>query len=88
MNKPRPTRSFQEIAADFCHHAGSCYLVIVHCFTDWPIVVNLGTSATSGDIIPAIQELFSRTAVPNVFWSAGGLSSPPNLSETCQSMGV
>ena len=52
--------------------------MIVDCFTDWPIVVNLGNGATSGDLMPATQELFSQTAVSNVFWSDGGLSSPPN----------
>ena len=66
--KPLETnlRLFQEIAADFCHHPGQCYLVILDCFTDWPIVIPLGTSATSTDLISATRELFSRTAVPNV----------------------
>ena len=72
VNKPRPTRPFQEIAADFCHHVGQCYLVIVDCFTDWPTVISLGTSATSRDLISATRELFSHLAVPNVFWSDGG----------------
>ena len=51
VNKPKPTRPFQEIAADFCHHAGQCYLVIVDCFTDWPTVIPLSTSATRRDLL-------------------------------------
>ena len=80
VNKPRPTRPFQEIAADFCHHAGQCYLVIVDCFTDWPTVIPLGTSTTSRDLISATMELFSRTAVPNVSGQMRGLSSLPKSS--------
>ena len=72
INKPRPTRPFQKIAADFCHHAGRSYLVFADCFTDWPTIVPMGYSATSADLITAARELFSRTAVPDVFWSDGG----------------
>ena len=67
ISKPRPARPFQEIAADFCFHAGRCYLVFVDCFTDWPTVVPVGKSATATDLITAARELFSRTAVPDIF---------------------
>ena len=69
---PRPARPFQEIAADFCYHAGRNYFVFVDCFTDWPTVVSMGKCATSTDLITAARELFSRTAMPDVFWSDGG----------------
>ena len=72
ISKPRPARPFQEIAADFCYHAGRNYLVFVDCFTDWPTVVSMGKCATSTDLIMAARELFSHTAMSDVFWSDGG----------------
>ena len=88
ISKPRPTRPFQEIAADFCQHAGKYYLVFVDCFTDWPTIVPLGTSTTATDLITASRELFSRTAVPDVFWSDGGLSLPQKVPAVLHRMGM
>ena len=34
ISKPRPAQPFQEIAADFCYHAGRNYLIFVDCLTD------------------------------------------------------
>ena len=34
-----PNRSFQEIAVDFCSHAGHEFLIMVDSYTDWPDVV-------------------------------------------------
>ena len=67
ISKPRPARPFQEIAADFCYPAGRIYLV--DCFTDWPTVISMGKSATALDTITTVRELFSHTAVPDMFWS-------------------
>jgi len=67
ISKPRLAHPFQEIAADFCFHAGRCYLVFIDCFTDWPTVVPVGKSATATDFITAARELFSHTAVPDIF---------------------
>ena len=72
ISKPRPAQPFQEIAADFWYHAGRNYLVFVDCFTDWPTVVPMSKCATSTDLNTAARELFSRTAMPDVFWSDGG----------------
>ena len=72
ISKPRPVRPFQEIAADFCYHTGRNYLVFVDYFTDWLTVVPRGKHATSTNLISAATELFSRTAVPDMFWSDGG----------------
>jgi len=74
MSKPRPAHPFQEMAADFCFHAGRCYLVFVDCFTDWPTVVpvHVGKSVTATDLIIAARELFSCTAIPDIFWSDKG----------------
>ena len=72
ISKPKPARPFQEIAADFCHHAGRNYLVLVDCYTDWPTIVPMGKDISSAHLIAAVRELFSRTAVPDTFWSDGG----------------
>ena len=31
--KPKPCRPFQEIAADFCHHAGHDFFIVVDCYS-------------------------------------------------------
>ena len=36
MFKPQPQKPFQEVAADFCYHAG---LIIVDCYSDWPSII-------------------------------------------------
>ena len=63
ISKPLLAYPFQEIAADFCYHAGRCYLAFIDCFTDWPTVVHMGKSAIATDLITAGRELFNRTTV-------------------------
>ena len=46
IQKPRPTRPFQEIAVDFCSYAGRDFLVLVDTCTDWPDVVFMGSNTT------------------------------------------
>jgi len=70
--KPRPSRPFEELAADFCYHAGRCYLIIVDCYTDWPTVVPMGKNVTAAALVTVLRELFCRTAVPDLIWSDGG----------------
>ena len=70
--KPRPSYPFQEVAADFCQHAGRYYLIIVDCNSDWPTIVPMGRDITTSHLVAAVRELISRTAVPDVFWSDGG----------------
>ena len=74
ISKPKPARPFQGVAADFCYNAGRINLVDF--FTDWPTVIPMGKSATALDTITAARELFSHTAVPDMFWSDGVLSLP------------
>ena len=70
--KPRPSYPFQEVAADFCQHAGRYYLIIVDCYSDWPTIVPMGRDITTSHLVAAVRELISHTAVPDVFWSDGG----------------
>jgi len=70
--KSKPLRPFQEIAADFCYHAGRYYLVVVDCYSDWPTIAPMGKDITTTHMIAGLTELFSRTAVPDVLWSDQG----------------
>lgn len=72
VTKPRPQRPFQEIAADFCYHAGRFYLIVVDCYTDWPTIIPMGTDITASHLNAGLRELFSRTAIPDIFWSDRG----------------
>ena len=72
ISKPTPTRPFQELAGDFCYHAGKSYLVLVDCYTDWPTIVPMGSDTSATKLIAAMTELFCRTAIPDTFWSDGG----------------
>ena len=69
--KPRPSRPFQEIAADFASHAGKEYLIVVDCFTDWPEILPMLNTRTE-DTIKRLRGLFCRTAVPDTLWTDGG----------------
>lgn len=44
---------------------GLLYGLVYHC-------VPVGIQATAADLTMATQELFSHTAVPDIFWSDGG----------------
>jgi len=70
--KPAPARPFQELAADFCQHAGRNYLIVIDCLTDWPTIVPMGRQISTKHLLTALTELFSRTAIPDVIWSDRG----------------
>ena len=83
--KPKPERPFQEIALDFCSHAGCTYLIIVDCFTDWPAVISLDHGTTSTQVITAVHQSFCRTAIPDMMWSDGVTSK---LFNDCSLLGL
>ena len=70
--KPKPARPFQELAVDFCSHAGHSFLVLVDCFTDWPDIVHLGHDATTPSLLAALRQAFCRSGAPDVIWSDQG----------------
>lgn len=57
--KPQPLRPFQEIAADFCYHAGRFYLIIMDCFADWPTIIPVGKDITASHLNAGLRKLFS-----------------------------
>ena len=72
ISKPKPTRPFQEVAADFCCYGGQNYLILVDCFTDWPDIIPMGHNTTTTHLIKALRQSFCRTAIPDVLWSDEG----------------
>ena len=72
IHKPRPMRPFQEIATDFCSHAGQQYLINVDCHTDWPDIIPMGQNTTAYHLTKALRGCFCRTGVPDKLWSDQG----------------
>ena len=72
QSKPRPTRPFQHVAADFAQHGGCQFLITVDCFTDWPDVFVMGDDTSARALIEKARTLFCRSAAPDVFWSDQG----------------
>ena len=70
--KPRPSRPFEEHTADFRFYGGQCYLIIVNCYTDWPTIAPMGKNVNAAALVTVLRELFSRTAVSDLFWFDGG----------------
>ena len=72
LHKPRPTRPFQEVAADFCYYAGQQYLIVVDSYTDWPDILPMKTNTTAKHLIKTLRGCFCRTGVPDKLWSDQG----------------
>ena len=70
--KPRPSRPFQEIAADFCSYAAHDFLISVDCYSDWPDIVHMGHNTTTPRLITALQQAFCRSGAPDIVWSDQG----------------
>ena len=65
MSKPQPFKKWQEI----CYHAGRFYLIVVDCYSDWLTIIPMGRNITTSHLDAGLKELFSRTAIPDIFWS-------------------
>jgi len=72
IQKPQPSRPFQEIAVDLCSYAGQDYLIMVDCYTDWPDIIPMTRNTTTPRITTALTQAFCRTAIPDILWSDGG----------------
>ena len=69
---PRPTRPFQEAAADLCSHAGRNYLMWVDCYSDWPIITPMHNNTTATHLTVVCTKILGQTAVPDILWMDGG----------------
>ena len=72
ISKPRPTRPFQQVAADFGSYGEQDYLILVDCYTDWPDIIPMGHNTTTPQLVKALRQSFCRTAIPEILWSDGG----------------
>ena len=72
MMKPRPSRPFEEITADFCTYAGSEYLIVVDCLSDWPEIVPMHHNTRASRLTSALRAIFCRAGVPDIVWSDQG----------------
>ena len=63
IQKPRPSRPFQEIAVDLCAYAGRNYLILVDCYTNWLAIISMDHGTTSGKVITAIRQSNSRDSL-------------------------
>ena len=72
IHKNTPSRPFQEVAADFCSHAGQNYLILVDCYTDWPSTIPMGSNTTAPRLVAAVRQSFCRTGIPDIFWTDEG----------------
>ena len=79
ISKPKPTRPFQEVSADFCCYGGQNYLILVDCFTDWPEIIPMGHDTTAMHLVKILRQSFCRTAIPDILWSDGG----PQFTSKC-----
>ena len=70
--KPTPNRPFQEIAADFCSHAGQQYLITVDRFSDWPEIIPMRTNTTTTKLVSSLKSSFCRTGIPDQVWTDQG----------------
>ena len=70
--KPTPQRPFQEIAADFCSHAGQQFLITVDCFSDWPEIMPMMTNTTTTKLVSFLKSSFCRTGAPDKVWTDQG----------------
>ena len=59
-----PNRPWSKIAADFFHHNGHDYLIIVDYYSKFPEVIKV-PSTKSQTVVYAMQSVFSRTGIPD-----------------------
>ena len=72
IQKAKPTRPFQAIAADFCTYAAHDYLILVDCYSDWPDIIPMGHNTTTPRLNAVLRQSFCRTGVPDILWSDQG----------------
>ena len=82
IQKPKPLRPFQEVAADYCSYGGKQFLILVECFTDWPEVIPMGQITSTHHRIQTLRQTFCRTTIPDVLWSDCGPQFTANIFKT------
>ena len=65
-----PTRPFQCLCADYFHHKGHNYVVIVDRFSGWPIVERSSNGATG--LVSNLRSIFVTFGIPDDITTDGG----------------
>ena len=65
-----PLYPFQHICADFFHHQGVTYLVLVDRFSNWPVITTSRDGATG--LTQTLRDTFSTFGIPDTLTSDGG----------------
>ena len=65
-----PEYPFQHICADYFHHEGSAYLVLVDRYSGWPIVTPACNGATG--LATTLRDTFATFGIPDTLTSDGG----------------
>ena len=68
---PDPEYPFQYLAADYFHHLGKYYLVVVDRYSHWPSVYS--SPFGSKGLITSIRQMFSTFGIPEELASDGGV---------------
>ena len=65
-----PEYPFQHICADYFHHEGSAYLVLVDRYSGWPIVTPAHNGASG--LASTLRDTFATFGIPDTLTSDGG----------------
>ena len=65
-----PEYPFQHVCADFFHHEGSAYVVLVDRYSGWPIVAPAHNGATG--LATILRDTFATFGIPDTLTSDGG----------------
>ena len=65
-----PSHPFSDVCADYFHHAGSQYLVVVDRLSGWPIVTPAAKGASG--LANVLRETFAAYGIPDTITTDGG----------------
>ena len=83
----QPEYPFQHICADFFHHEGAAYLVLVDRYSGWPIVSPATNGATG--LAHTLRDTFATFGIPSTLTTDGGPEFTSNTTrELLSSWGV
>lgn len=77
---PRPTRPFEEVAADFFSIGGNHFLAITDRYSGWPVLFHFKHPPTAAKTIQNLRQLFCSIGCPTRIFTDGGL--PFTAAET------
>ena len=67
-----PSSPFVQVATDLFFEAGKSFLVMVDCFSGWPMVHRWLNDPNSGQVIKVLKQWFAQFGIPSRLRSDGG----------------